>query len=248
MWLQKYPAIDGRVTDRLRGLHGEVGVSVGGEAQVLAAVLAASTQTAFSDVMWSHVLYSLDTLPASTVTAVLRHALPLLSSTDYKTMAFAGQGEGVMASHVPVTHRGDLMGTWEQLCRWVRGKKRGWCLETKRQEREKREPARRRLSQPATVCSLLAFMEEDACEEYCLYHVNGRVEVVASYNMGRVFKYNQVPGDVFTCSREDIGISHSAAFYLDSRGVHCLKDNNNLDVRVSEAMQGDGLRGRRAVR
>ena len=91
-------------------------------------------------------------------------------------------------------------------------------------------------------------MEEDACEEYCLYHVNGRVEGVASYNMGRVFKYNQVPGDVFTCSREDIGISHSAAFYLDSRGVHCLKDNNNLDVRVSEAMQGDGLRGRRAVR
>ena len=182
------------------------------------------------------------------MTAVLRHALPLLSSTDYKTMAFAVQGEGVMASHVPVTHRSDLMGTWEQLCRWVRGKKRGWCLETKRQEREKREPARRRLSQPATVRSLLAFMEEDACEEYCLYHVNGRVEGVASYNMGRVFKYNQVPGDVFTCSREDIGISHSAAFYLDSRGVHCLKDNNNLDVRVSEAMQGDGLRGRRAVR
>ena len=51
-------------------------------AAVLAVVLAASTQTAFSDVMWSHVLYSLDTLPASTVTAVLRHALPLLSSTE----------------------------------------------------------------------------------------------------------------------------------------------------------------------
>ena len=233
-WLKKYPEIDHTVTDALQQ-HREVDEGAGDEAKVLSTLLEASTQTDFQHTTWKNVLHFLGILPDRTMVAVLQHALPLLSLDICRSITFFVQGEGVMAGKVPVNHSGNLMGRWEQLCRWVHGKKQGWCVET--------------LIRARSVDSLLAFMTDDTCEEFCLYQRGGSIVGVAEYNNGTLFEYNGMPGDMYACKSEgNNGIVHSGVFYLDSEGVHRLNDDGLLDLHARDAMQGEGLRGRRAAK
>lgn len=226
--------INRTMTDALQR-HREVGEGAGDEAKVLSTLLVVSTQTNFQPTTWNNVRYFLDNLPDRTMVAVLQHALPLLSLEDCMSITFSVQGEGVMAGNVPVNHSGNLLGNWTQLCRWVHGKKQGWCLETS--------------TCASNGSSLLAFMKDDKCDEFCLYKRGGNIAGMAEYDNGTLFKIKGMPGDVYTCESEgNNGIIHSGMFYLDSEGVHRLNDDGLLDLHAREAIQGEGLRGRRAVK
>lgn len=192
---------------------------------MLNVVLTETLQMDCNERMWTGLLKRAQALPPSLVSAITKHAAPLLATDQSGQVSFSLGARGVIADNVAVSHVQDIRGVWRQRCEWVDGKKQGWCFERNDQGK-----------------TLTLYMKDNECNGYCLYKRNGDDQGVVDYVNGELFKKDDYSRDLYRCYNAPIGVRRDYAFYMDSRGIHLLGEGNELSGYVRKELQHNGLR------
>ena len=192
---------------------------------MLNVVLTETHQMDCDERTWTGLLKLAQSLPPSLVSAIAKHAAPLLVTDQINQIKFSQGKTGVIADNVIVFHMQDIKGSWKQRCEWIHGKKQGWCFE--RSDRGQ---------------TLTLYMKDGECNEYCLYKRNGDDQGVVDYVNGELFKKDDYSRDLYRCYNAPIGVRNDYAFYVDSKGVHCFSEGNELSGYVREELKHNGLR------
>ena len=139
-------------------------------------VLTDTLQMDCNERTWTGLLKRAQALPPSLVSAIMKHAAPLLATDQSGQVSFSLGVRGVIADNVAVTHVQDIRGVWKQRCEWVDGMKQGWCFERNDQGK-----------------TLTLYMKDNECNGYCLYKRNGDDQGVVDYVNGELLLQRPVP-------------------------------------------------------